>query len=199
MKGSEYISGFSKKDKLIPVITLCVCFDKTHWDGPKSLYDMFGKIDPHIKKYVNNYSLNLISPEEITDFLKFSSGLGLAMEFIHNSDDKKRLHAIMESKKEYRSVDIQTVDIINTYTSANISKKNAEGGRINVCTAIQGLIEDGRIQGLKEGRKEGLEEGANMLAKLIKLLNPDSKEFDKALNGTSADRKRLYKKYKIID
>ena len=38
-----------------------------------------------------------------------------------------------------------------------------------------------------------------MLIKLLKLLVPGSKEYDKALNGTSADRKRLYKKYKIID
>ena len=98
---------------------------------------------------------------------------------------------IIEAREDYKSVDVSTVDIINTYTSANISKKQAEGGRVNMCTAIQGLIEDGKI--------EGREEGENMLAKLIKLLTPGSKDFDKALNGTAAERKRLYKKYKIID
>ena len=98
---------------------------------------------------------------------------------------------IIESREDYKSVDVSTIDIINTYTSANISKKQAEGGRVNMCTAIQGLIEDGKI--------EGREEGENMLAKLIKLLTPGSKDFDKALNGTAAERKKLYKKYKIID
>ena len=199
LKGTEFISGFSKKDKIIPVITLCVCFDKKRWDGPRSLYDMFGKVDPRIKKYVNDYSLNLITPDEIEDFTKFSSELGIAMEFIQNSDDKKRLRDIIESRDEYRKVDVSTVDIINAYTAANISRKQAEGGHVNMCTAIQGMIEDGKIEGRREGMREGQEKGENMLAKLLKLLTPGTKEYDKALSGTSAERKRLYKKYKIID
>lgn len=193
--GAELMSGFTKKDRLLPVITLCVCFDKTKWDAPKSLHDMFGKIDPRIKQYVNDYRLNLITPGEIADFTKFASGLGLALEFIQNSNDKKQMRDIIESRKEYKSVDVNTVDIINTYTNAKISKKDAKGDRINMCTAIQGLIEDGRI----EGRAEGRTEGENMVISLLKLLTPGTKEFDKAINGTDADRKKLYKKYKIID
>lgn len=38
-----------------------------------------------------------------------------------------------------------------------------------------------------------------MLAKLLKLLKPGSKEFDKALNATEKERRKLYKKYNIID
>lgn len=64
-----------------------------------------------------------------------------------------------------------------------------------MCTAIKELIEDGRI----EGRAEGLTEGENLVISLLKMLEPGSKEYDKALNGTAADRKKLYKKYKIIE
>ncbi len=194
-EGAELLSGFTKEDKLIPVITLCVCFDKASWDAPKSLSDMFGKIDSRIKPYINDYRLNLITPGEVKDFTKFASGLGIVLEFIQNSDDKKQMRSIIESRKEYKSVDINTVDIINAYTNARISKKDAKGDRIDMCTAIQGLIEDGR----HEGRVEGITEGENMLIKLLKLLKPGSKEYDKASNGTSAERKKLYKKYKIID
>ena len=38
-----------------------------------------------------------------------------------------------------------------------------------------------------------------MVLSLIKLLKPGTKEYDKALNGTSEERRRLYKKYNIID
>ena len=193
--GSELLSGFTKEDKLIPVITLCICFDKSAWDAPRSLYDMFGKIDPRIKPYLNNYKLNLITPSEVSDFTKFASGLGLALEFIQNSDDKRQMRSIIESRKEYKSVDVGTVDIINVYTNARISKDNVKGGRLDMCTALQGIFEDGKI----EGRTEGIAEGENMLIKLLKLLKPGSKEYDKALNGTSAERKKLYKKYGIID
>ena len=109
------------------------------------------------------------------------------METIKVSDDKKRLRDIIESKKEYQSVDVDTVDLINAYTDSKISKKEAKGGKINMCTAIQGLIEDGRV------------EGENRLLKLIKRLKPGTEEYDKAINGTKAERQRLYKKYKIID
>ena len=197
--GTEYLSGFTKKDKIIPVITLCVCFDKAKWDGPRALSDMFVKVDPRIKPFINDYMLNLISPGEIKDFTKFSTGLGLAMEFIQVSDDKKKLRDIIEERDSYKNVDVATVDIINTYTAAKISKKEMKGGKVNMCTAIQGLIEDGRNEGLKEGRKEGIVEGADMLARLLKLLTPGSREFDKALNASEAERRRLYKKYKIID
>ena len=60
-----------------------------------------------------------------------------------------------------------------------------------MCTAIQGIYEDGITKGQSEG--------ADMLAKLLKLLKPGSKEFDKALNATEKERRKLYKKYNIID
>lgn len=156
---------------------------------------MFGEIEPQIKKYVNNYTLNLITPEDISDFTKFSSGLGLAMEFIHNSGDKTKIQDLIETRKEYRNVDIQTVDIINIYTSARISKRKTEGGKIDMCEAIKGIREDG----VSEGMQKGIQKGEKMLSELLKLLKPDSEEFDRAINGTSADRKRLYKKYNIVN
>ena len=81
--------------------------------------------------------------------------------------------------------------MINSYTNAKISKKETKGGKVDMCTAIQGIYEDGRIKGETEGE--------NMVLKLLKLLKPGTKEYDKALNGTSAERRRLYKKYNIID
>ncbi|MBQ9606190.1 MAG: hypothetical protein IJV16_03320 [Lachnospiraceae bacterium] len=104
---------------------------------------------------------------------------------------RDRVCAIIESKDEYKSVDVGTVDIINIYTDAKISKRKAEGGKVNMCTAIEGLMEDSRIEGQEQGENRALE--------LIKLLEPGTKEYDKALNGTAAERKKLYKKYKIIE
>ena len=92
-------------------------------------------------------------------------------------------------------MDIGSVDMINAYTSANISKAEAEGGQINMCTAIKELMEDSRAEGIEEG----VTKGEDMLADLILKLTPGSKDYMKALQGTTAVRKRLYKKYGIID
>lgn len=147
---AELLSGFTKRDKILPVITLCICFDKAKWDAPRSLYEMFEKVDPRIKQYVDDYHLNLITPGEIEDFTKFASELRIVLEMIQNSDDKQRMRGIIEAREEYQSVDVRTVDLINTYTTTNISKKEAEGGKVNVCTAIQEMIEDGRAEGRTE-------------------------------------------------
>ena len=62
---------------------------------------------------------------------------------------------IMETRKEYRSVDVRTVDLINTYTAANISTKAAdEEGRVNMCTAFKEIREDARAEGHTEERTE---------------------------------------------
>ncbi len=47
-------------------------------------------------------------------------------------------------------------------------------------------------------RQEERAEGANMLARLLKLLEPGSEEFDKALNASEEERQELYKKYDIV-
>ena len=193
LKGDERLSGFSKKDRIVPVITLCICFDKKKWDGPRSLFDMFGKVDPRINVFVDNYKLNLITPDEIDDFKKFNSPLRMVMEIINASDDKIKLRDIINSRDEYKSVDIDTVEMINLYTAANISVSDSEGGRINMCQAIKDIKEEGRA----EGRAEGRTEGADMLAKLLKVLEPGSEEYEKALNYTE-ERQKLYKKYSIV-
>ncbi|MBP3242159.1 MAG: transposase [Oribacterium sp.] len=196
LTGAEKLSGFSKSDHIIPVITLCICFDKKAWDAPRCLYDMFRKVDPRIRNFVDDYNLNLITPSEIEDFSRFTSELGFVLEFIHNSDDKQRLRDIIEARKD-ENVDIRTVEMINTYTGADISTKNAKGGQIRVCQALKEIMNDERTEGRAEGRAEGLAEGADMLASLLKAIAPGSKDFEKALNATDAERRKLYKKYGI--
>ncbi len=194
LKGDEKLSGFSRKDHLTPVITLCICFDKKKWDAPRSLYDMFGYIDPRIKEFVDDYRLNLITPCEISDFKKFNSGLGFLLEFINNSNDKDSMRDIIRARED-ESIDVKTVDMINIYTGTKISTENAKGGQVKVCQALKEIMEEERI----EGRTEGRDEGADMLARLLKAIGPGGKDFDRALNATSAERKRLYKKYNIIE
>lgn len=198
LTGDEKLSGFARNDHITPVITLCICFDKKYWNAPRSLYDMFGNVDPRIKEYVADYRLNLITPNEISDFRKFSSGLGFLLEFIRNSGDKDSLRDIIKAR-ENENVDVRTVDMINTYTGANISKENAKGGQIRVCQGLKELLEEERNEGLNEGLNKGLDAGADMLARLLKAIEPGSKDFDKALNATPAQRKRLYKKYNITN
>lgn len=161
LKNAELISGFSKEDHIIPVITLCICFDKKAWSGPRSLYDMFDNIPPKILKYVNNYKLNLIAPNEIMDFDKFSSELGTVLNFIQISDNKKAMYDILESGK-FKNVSTQTVDMINEYTGTKIPTEKNNGGKIDMGNAWDEIIADKQL--------EARIEGANELATILKRL-----------------------------
>ena len=101
-------------------------------------------------RFVDDYRLNLITPDEIKDFGKLSSELGMILELIHVSDDKDGIRDIIMSKqKDYSSVSVSAVDMINTYTSINISKAEEKGGRVNMCKGMQDLLDEIQINDIK--------------------------------------------------
>lgn len=153
---------------------------------------MFDDIPEEILKYINNYKLNLITPDEIKDFRKFKSELGTVLKSIQISDNKTATRDILNSG-EYENISTDTVNMINEYTGAKISTENAEGGRVNMGNAWKELMDDIRTEGCIEGQSKGEE----MLAKLLKKLDPGSAEFIKALNATSNERQEMYIKYGI--
>lgn len=82
LKGKEFISGFSKTDKFIPVITLVIYFGADIWDGPRTLHEMFDIQNRDILEYVSDYKLNLIEPIAIEDTHKFHSDFKYVVDFI---------------------------------------------------------------------------------------------------------------------
>lgn len=90
---SEFLSGFWKEDKLIPYITLTIFFSSEKWDGPLSLFEMMGTMNPSVLACMNDYKVHLIAPAQMTDeeINKFQSSLREVMFFIKYSQDKKKL------------------------------------------------------------------------------------------------------------
>ena len=59
-------------------------------------------------------------------------------------------------------------------------------------------ISQGEARGEKKGEARGEKKGAEMLAILLQRLDKESEDFQLAIKGTSEDRERLFKKYKIV-
>ena len=51
----EYLTGFYKDDRLIPVITVVVYFGSDAWDAPRSLHEMLSVQNPDILSMVPDY------------------------------------------------------------------------------------------------------------------------------------------------
>lgn len=80
------------------------------------------------------------------------------------SDDKKKLREYCdENRALLENLDEDTYNIIsvmiNQKNLLELKKTNQDGGKVNMCKAIEDMIEDGRIEGILEGRIEGILEG----------------------------------------
>jgi len=156
----EFLSGFYRTDKLIPVVTLVIYFGADKWDAPKSVYDMFSVIDKRILKYTQDYRINLIEPAAIPDedFAKLKTELSQVFKYIKYSSDMKRLSEIIEEDDAYKSISRRTANMINTVTNSNIEIDNGKE-TFNMCEAIEGIRNEGERIGIIKGERQGIIKG----------------------------------------
>ncbi len=178
LKGAEYLSGFGREDKLLPVITLVIYFGRGSWDGPTSLYEMLEIKDERILPWVNDYKLHLLTPEGLTegDFEKFRSELGPVLRYIRCSGDREKLEELTEGEEIYRSLSREAAEVLNACAGFRL-KIGEEEEKINMRNAWDEQFDNGVAKGRQEGRQEGRREGrtsmfqemADMLSKNMSL------------------------------
>lgn len=138
--GDEFLSGFMKEDKLIPVVTLVIYFGAKVWDGPMTVHEMFEEQDTRLLSLVPDYRMNLIAPASIEDgdFEKFRSTLKEVLAFIKYSRDKDKLRELVETDEVFHHIGRDEVDILNACVGANLRMERDEEV-LDVCEAIQGI------------------------------------------------------------
>lgn len=154
---AEYLSGFSKTDKIMPVITLTVYFGAKEWDAPRCLKDMFSEdISTEILDEVDDYKLHLIVPAEIQDFSLFKTEFGAVMKFIAASESPEKIEALSKDVS-FERVSAETVHLINECTGSEIAIPEGEEV-INMCKGLEGYGKKERAEGRAEGVLETLVE-----------------------------------------
>ena len=155
LSGDEFLSGFTKEDKLIPVITLVLYFGAEEWDGATNLHKMFEIQDERILKYVPDYKINLIQPAKISkeEFQKFRTELGKVLEYIKLSKNKSVLHKQIQQEAEFWKLHKESFDLLNTATNSKLKLFLDEGGRADMCVAIDEMRQDMEIVGFIKGRR----------------------------------------------
>ena len=156
--GAEYLSRFSKTDSVTPVITLVLYLGPGKWTGKRSLHQLFNTKDKTIKKYAQDYKLNLIAPGEMDEeeFKRFHTELGKLLFYIKYSDNKEYLKQKVEQNPEYRSVDVETVEFVNLVTNSKLTYEKGKDGKVDMCQAIEGI----RNEGIEMGIEQGIEKGS---------------------------------------
>ena len=130
LTADEYLSRFSKADRLQPVITLVLYCGEKEWDGARRLHELLDldKLPSSIRGYVADYP----------------------MMCIKYAKDKEAFSRLRE---------LTGTAVVSAYTCEKIAEylgepellhgeAGTEGGR-NMCKAIRDLVEDGRNEGIQ--------------------------------------------------
>lgn len=164
--GAEFLSGFCKQDKVIPVFTLVVYYGHEPWDGALDLYGVMelGSIPRSVKKLVHNYPVNLLEVNSFEDVERFRTDLSAVFGFLQNCQDRQALQAFMnQHQADYKALNEDAYDVI-TYLAgeqelAKYKNKFITKGGYDMCQAIQEMVAEGKNQGISQGKKEGIEKG----------------------------------------
>lgn len=154
----EFLSGFWKKDRLIPSITLTIYFGADEWDGPLSLFDMMGTADSEVLACMDNYHVRLVSPARMSDedILKFQSSLREVMFFIKYSKNPTELTRLVEAGQErFKNLERRAADVIAAVTGAKFSF-DEDKERVDMCRALQEMCDNSRAEGMVLGKAEGI-------------------------------------------
>ena len=144
LTSEEFLSGFRKTDRLMPVITATIYFGADDWDGPLSLHDMMNVPDKRLLRAIPNYWINLIAPARIddADFEKFNTDLGIAMKVLkYQNHGAERIIKGLNNRKVGRS----TAEFLNIQAKLGLAfEEPKEEGEVDMCKAMETFIKSER-------------------------------------------------------
>lgn len=140
LTSEEFLSGFRKGDRLIPVITAVILFDPDEWDAPMSIHEMLD-VDEALLPFIPDCRINLIAPAKISDSEfssreaagKFHTGFGTLMQVIKHQNEIGVADIIRNAPK----VDVASADMIAEVAKIKFEKNVDEEGEMDMCKGME--------------------------------------------------------------
>jgi len=139
---------------------LVLYFGASEWDGPMSIHEMLNTQNQRLLDFVPDYRINLIAPMQVPDedFEKFRTDLRDVMQFIKASNDQEKMERLTTDNERFQQMTPDAAELINLLTDSKMHLTVKEG-TVNMCLAIQQMMESSKAAGVLEGRAEGKAEG----------------------------------------
>ncbi len=169
LQGDEFLGGFAKQDRLHPVLTICIYYGKKPYDGARQLYELMEIKDlpENLRGMVNNYKIQVLEVRNFKEIDRFKTDLREVFGFIQRAGDADAERKFtFENEEKFKALDEEAFDVIVAVTGAEELESmrdtyREEGGKINMCEAIRGMIEQGREEGIREGIRDKAYKTAN--------------------------------------
>lgn len=173
LEAGEYMYGFKKDSKLHPIATFILYAGKEPWDKPNSLHDMldFSDVPEELRDIVSDYKINVIDIRKFQNTDVFQTDIKQVFDFIRYSDDMNKLLELVENDVYYSEMEEDAFKVVTKYTNSKelvqVKDYSVEGGKNDVCKAIQDLMADSKEKGREEGRESALIEAAKNLLDIL--------------------------------
>jgi len=196
ISSGELLYGFRKANRLNPTIVFLLYSGKEEWDGPLCLHDLLDMKDvpEKLKNLVMNFKINIVNVRALSeeDLHMFKTDIGRVFTCIKYSEDREKLVEAIKSDDGFCCMEPDAVEVISEYIHDkrlinNVSIIGEE--KVDMCKAIDDLINDGIQQGMRQGIEQGREEllmalvkdGEISIISAAKRLNITTEEFAKLI------------------
>lgn len=158
----EFLSGFHKDDKLIPVITLVIHFGADKWDAPMSLHEMMAVTDKNLLKHIPDYRIKLIDPAQIeaAEMDKFQTSLREVLCYIKYSKDADMFAQYMKNNQRMEQLELNAAQVIREVTNTKFQIPKGKEV-VNVCEAVEVLMDRRKNEGIQQGKLSLLQDLIN--------------------------------------
>lgn len=124
-----------------------------------------------IKPYYNEYHIKVVDINSMKTSDMFQTDLREVLGFLMRQKDKKELKKYVKENKRFRHLREDAYEVIATLSSTKgleIKKETSwMKGEIDMCQAIDEMLQDEREEGREEGRQEGINRVSFLFQKLI--------------------------------
>ena len=148
----EFLSSFKKTDRLHPVLSLCVYYGENTWDGPLSLKEML-QIPWKLSTLISDYKMNLLQVRKSGDFQFHDSDVETVFDISRSiyERDYERINTVYKDQLISSKLGVVIGAITESQGLIDQALKFEEKGGMNVCKALEELVNEGVQQGRVDG------------------------------------------------
>ena len=155
LKEDEFLSGFSRTDRLIPVVSLVLYCGSRPWDGARRLHELLDldRFPQELTEYVTDYRIHVLDICHTSDerLEEFPPDIRTMFLFIKYKDDPDTLMKKLSNAEDVcRDTCEAIVDMVGERRLKKVMPQE-EGAKVCMCKAIDILIKDGELRGFERG------------------------------------------------
>ena len=163
----DFLYRYKEKDRLIPVVNLVLYWGEEEWERPLQLRDMLDETGlPNImEELVEDYHIHLINMRAIPDeeLEKMDSDLKYVLGLLKRTGARKKYQEYIRQNQEFfkripkSALDVLLICMNGKRIENYIQYTNGEETEeIDMCKALEDLVNESIEQGEKIGRVEGM-------------------------------------------